>query len=128
MQPSYRNLTAPDLVKEWKRLVNSPVMMGRDARFMKEALMMYTPVQIMLGIHRTKSATTTIPMFVKSTESWLEEDELLAEIELACIITGHTPPEYFTYLEYRDEETAYAFNKSLEARLKLREWADGVLS
>lgn len=125
---NYRELTAPQLVGRWKAIVNDRVMIGRDSHLMKDFLLKATSVQILLGMYRQESKTITIPQFLRQSEDWLEEDDLWAEIELARYITHITPPEYYTYWDWCEEETAYAFNKSLEARLKLREWSEKILA
>lgn len=125
---NYREMTAPDLVKQWKRLVNDNVMMGRDSHLVKDFLSRATPPQILLGMYLYKDIrTVTIPQFLKQWESWLMEDNIWAEVELACYVSKHTPPEYYTYKDLIDEQNSDAFVTSMEARLKLREWAEGVL-
>lgn len=129
---SPRDLTAPDLVKHWRVLVSDHVMMGRDAHLLSEALREMTSVQLLLGMYRFKKgnsavATATIPIFLRQKENWLELDEMWSEIDLATYITNHFPTEYYTYLDYTEEESSYAFNQSQEAKQKLREWADKVL-
>lgn len=129
---SPRNLTAPDLVKRWRALVGENVMIGRDAHLLSEALRTLTPVQLLLGMYRFKrgnsaAATATIPIFLRQKENWLELDEVWAEIDLATYLTNQFPREYYTYLDYLEEESAYAFTQSQEAKQKLREWAEQVL-
>lgn len=125
---SYRDLNAPDLVKKWKSIVNDHVMMGRDSAFMKELLEKATPVQILYGMYQYHKVSITVPQFIKSMMVWYEEDEILAEIELARYVTNYTPPEYYTYIELENEESSFAFQKSFAARQKLREWAEGILA
>lgn len=126
---NYRDLNAPQLVRYWKKIVNDNVMMGRDAHLIKDFLLRGNSVQILLGMYRRASLRTlTIPMFLRQHEEWFEYDESLAEIELARHISHTTPPEYYTYIDLVGEETSFAFQKSLEARITLREWANKVLA
>src|SRR3990167_5130056 len=126
---NYRELTAPDLVKQWRKIVNKYVQMGRDAHLLKEFLLRATPIQILLGMYQYQGErTVSIPQFLKSEAVWLEEDEQWAEICLATYITSVRPPEYYEYLDFCEEQTADAFIRSLAARLKLKEWAEKVLA
>lgn len=130
---SYRNLNSPELVKEWRKLVNSNVMMGRDSHLIKERLTYLTPVQILLGMYQyVGNKTITIPRFLKSEEAWLIDDEIEAEIELAVCITHTEPPAYWIWLDTRDEvasnNTSYdVFVQGLSAKKELQEWANSVL-
>lgn len=126
---NYKDLTAPDLVKQWRRLVNDNVMFGRDAHLVKDFLLLATPVQVLLGMYQYKDIrTVTIPQFLRQWESWLIEDEAWAEVELACYVARQTPPEYYIYKDLVNEQNSEAFFTSIEARLKLREWSEGVLT
>lgn len=125
---NYRELNAVELLKVWRSIVNKYTSGGRDAKMLKEALALYTPVQILLGFyHYKESATISIPQFLKQYEDWLEIDEILAEIEF-CRYIRPTPPEYWVYRDYEDAENATELTKHLESRTKLREWANEVLA
>jgi hypothetical protein len=95
----------------------------------KEALLKYSPAQILLGIYQCKEAETlTIPLFLQNFESWIEKDEIWVEINLATQITKTYPKEYFIYLDFCDEESSYAWQQSSNAKKTLKEWADKVLA
>lgn len=122
-------MTAPELVKQWKKLVNDHVNMGRDSHMIKEKLEFITPVQMLLGFYFYKAnKTVTIPQFLKNYETWLYMDESWAEIELACHITDTYPPAYYICLDLVDEETSEAYLAYTEARLLLKEWAERILA
>lgn len=127
--PSYRDMTAPQLVGQWKRVVNDNVHMGRDSHLMKELLLRANPTQVLLGMYQFEgNRTVTIPQFYRAHEEWLELDESAADIELAVLITNKTPPDYYTWKELKDEQTAAAYALAFEAHYKLQEWADRILS
>lgn len=124
----YRNLTAPELVKQWKRLINDNVQIGRDSSLIKQALQYLTPVQILLGIYQQQgNRTISIPQFLRNKEEWVEDDEGTAEIELAILITSKVPSFYYIWQDTRFDETPQLFAQGLEARLQLREWASRIL-
>lgn len=125
---SPRDLNAPDLVKKFKQIVNENVMMGRDAAFLKDLLEKASPVQILYGMYQFQKTSITVPQFVKKIFTWYEDDELQADIELARYISHHTPPEYYTYMDLLEEETAFANQHVIEARKVLREWSERVLA
>lgn len=126
---NYRELNAPELLKLWRSIVNKYVTGGRDLKMLKDALGLYTAPQILLGFYRNRNAPTiSVPQFLKQYENWLEEDESLAEIELARYVSGFTPPEYWEYRDYEYAETATELAVHIASRLKLRQWADGVLA
>lgn len=126
---NFRELNAPQLVSRWKSLVNDHVQVGRDAHLLKDFLLRANSVQILLGMYRMRGQSTiTIPQFLRQNEAWLEEDEYLAEIELARYISKITPPEYYTYRDLMDEESTFAFKNSFEARQSLKEWSDRILA
>jgi hypothetical protein len=125
---SFRDLTAPDLVKEWKRLVNQNIMMGRDSHMLKLRLAYMTPVQLLLGIQQYRgNKTITIPQFLQDEEIWYEPDEIAAEIELATFISNSFPTAYWIWHDCMDAETPDAFQAGFAARQELREWADRIL-
>lgn len=124
-----KELTAPELVKQWRKIVNDHVMVGRDSHLIKEFLLRATPVQVLLGMYQYKNNNTiTIPQFLRQADTWLELDESWAEVELAIEITGHPPLDYYVYIENFDEERADYFTQGLAARVRLREWSERVLS
>lgn len=124
---NYREMSAPELVKMWRKLVNDNVSIGRDSHLVKQALIEMNPVQMLLGIYQQTSKSISIPQFLRNKEQWLELDEGTAEIELAIAVTRHIPPEYYVYHENLDEESPMAHGRALEARLKLREWAENII-
>lgn len=126
---NYRELTAPELVKRWKAIVNDHVMVGRDAHMIKELLEIATPVQVLYGIYQYKGVNSiTVPQFVKSVTAWLEEDKDWAEVELCRYITNTTPKEYYEYKDLVDEQGAYAFEVCATAKQSLKLWADRILA
>ena len=121
-------LTAPELVKRWRKLVNDHVLVGRDSHLIKEFLRGATPVQMLLGMYRVRGQDTiTIPQFLRESDTWMELDENWAEVLLAIEIIGIPPIDYYLYIENREEERPEYIAQSLEARLRLREWAERVL-
>lgn len=125
---SYREMNATDLVKQWKKLVNDSVMAGRDAHMFKELLLKASPIQIMAGMYWYQNSTITVPQFVKQVNEWLYDDEFEAELILASDISHTTPPEYYTYFDLKEEETAYAYQQVAVAKVRLQEWVNRVLS
>lgn len=124
----YRNLNAPDLVKQWKKIVNDHVQIGRDAHMIKEKLAFIKPVQILLGMYRYKEQSTcTVPQFLREYERWLEDDELEAEIELCCFITESKPPEYLIYQDLKDDISYEAYQALHDSKIKLIAWTNEVL-
>ena len=125
---NYRELTTPQLLRLWKSLVNDNVMVGRDSHLIKESLIKYTPIQLLLGFYRFKEQrTVTIPQFLKQEDDWLELDEKWAEVELACFIANNTPAWYNVYLENKDSWSADYYMQALEAKKLLDEWAERVI-
>lgn len=129
----YKDYTAPDLVKEWRRLVNDNVNMGRDSHMIKEHLRDVTPIQMLLGIYQyVENKTISIPQFLRNQEDWLVEDEGEAAIELAVCISHNTPPAYWIWQDGKDEmmsrNTTYGiFGQTLAARKELLEWSERIL-
>lgn len=125
---TYREMTAPDLVKQWRRLVNDYVNMGRDSHLIKQELQALTPVQILLGMYRCKGqATLSIPQFLRQKDKWLE-DEAWAEVELARFLTNTSPPSYYVFMDTINEEDVASREHFLKASASLFQWADGVVS
>lgn len=120
---------APELVKKWRSLVNDNVTMARDAALIKRSLSQgITPAQILYGMYQYETERTiTIPQFLTQQEDWLvDKDE--AEIELACCISHTTPPEYYIWQDYKQEQTSYAYQQAKEAHRKIQQWAYKILS
>lgn len=125
---SLKNLTAPDLVKQWKTLINQNVMMGRDSHLIKVKLEYMTPAQILLGMYQYKGQrTVTIPQFLAEEEDWYIQDETEASIELAVCVSHTYPPAYWTWHDCRYEQNYYAFQAASQALRELREWSDRIL-
>ena len=120
---------APDLVKKWRSLVNDNVAMGRDAALIKKALTEgITPAQILYGMYQYETERTiTIPQFLAQQEDWLVEADD-AEIELACCISHTTPPEYYIWQDYKNEQNSYAYQQAREAHRKIQLWAARILA
>lgn len=126
---SFRNMNAPDLVKEWKKTVNQNVMMGRDAKMFKEHLEWMTPVQIMYGIKQyANNSTISIPQFLRQYEDWYIEDGIEAEIELAVLVSHSSPPAYWIWHDCKGEQDYNSFQAAESAREELRDWSDRVLT
>lgn len=124
-----RELTAPDLVKKWRSLVNDNVMMGRDAHLLKEALEIYTPVQLLYGMYLMRtSKTVSIPQFLNHPNQWLMDDELDCSIELARLMTNTVPKEYWLYRDFKDADSAAEVHFFEAAKTVLIDWADRILS
>ena len=123
-------LTAPELVKSWKRLVNDNVMIGRDAHLLKEQLRYMTPAQLLYGIYQyIGNKIISIPQFLTQRDGWFQSDEVEAEIELAAAMSDILPPEYWIWQDLKNEQTnTYEFSQFQEAYLKLREWSTKVLA
>lgn len=121
-------LNAPDLVKKWKTLVNDNCQMGRDAALIKKALTELSPAQILYGMYQYETERTiSIPQFLAQQEDWvIDRDE--AEIELAICISHTTPPEYFIWMDTRNEQTSYAYQQARDAYRKLQIWSARVLA
>lgn len=125
----YRNLTPTQLVNQWKAIVNQNLIPGRDAKLLKNTLEEMNSVQVLLGMYKMKSKSynISIPQFLKQSNEWLELDEKVAEIELARFVSGHTPDSWFVYEELKTEYGSWAFQKSLEAKQELVQWAERML-
>lgn len=122
-------MTAPELVKRWRAIVNDNVMIGRDSHLIKDFLLNCNSVQMLLGFYRYEGQhTITIPIFLRQAELWLELDEAAAEIELCVLLTRKIPSEYLIWKELKDEQTNYAFMQAFAARQALREWTDRILA
>src|SRR3990172_11294622 len=125
---SYRELTAPDLVKQWKKLVNDNISIGRDSHLIKQFLQGVSPAQILLGMYQYQgNRTISIPQFLKQSNEWLELDEEEVDIDLAICVTNHVPQEYYDYHDYKEEENARSYQISREAKTKLKEWAGLII-
>jgi len=125
---SYRELTAPDLVKQWRKIVNDNVQMGRDSHLIKQFLQGVSPAQILLGMYQYQgNRTISIPQFLKQSNEWLEIDEEEVDIDLAICVTNHVPPEYYQYHDLEGEENARAYQICREAKIRLQEWAGLIL-
>ena len=126
---NYRELNAPDLVKEWKKAVNDHVNISRDAALIKRKLELMSPVQIMLGMLQYKGARTiTIPQFLSQEESWYLDDEELAEIELARALTGVTTEDYYVFRDLEISFNPKEIIKAQEAFKNLKVWAERVIT
>ena len=127
-----KDFAAPDLVKEWRRLVNNNASMARDASMIKSFTTSHgvTTAQILLAIHwHSNIPFITIPQFLRQMDNWLLEDEWEAELELAVCITHERPPAYFVYRDLRDD---FANSDELRALYKAKQeltaWKDRILS
>lgn len=124
-----KEMDAPTLVRRWKALVNDNVMMGRDAHLFKEALTIYTPVQLMFGIYQMQgNKTVSIPQFLRGHAIWLMDNELDCSIELARLITGTAPKEYWIYRDFENPFSSAELHLYEAAKAALIEWADRILS
>lgn len=102
--------------------------MARDAKLIKDKLEIMTPCQILAGMYLyTGNRTISIPQFLHQSENWLENDELLAEAEVARNLSHYEPESYYVYLDLKEEREPWAINHAVVARNSLREWIDRVL-
>lgn len=124
-----RELNSPDLVKQWRKLVNENVMMGRDAHMIKQRLQYMTPVQVLLGMYQYIGQTTvTIPQFLEQEEEWWVMDEMEAQIELAVCISHTKPPAYWIWQDLKNEPQYYGiYKQAKEAFEELRAWSERIL-
>lgn len=122
------DITAPDLLREWRKLVGENVLAGRDLKLFKDALVRYTPAQLLFGFTQFRGVySVTVPKFLDLTDEWLLKEESWAKIELAVEISQSTPKEYFIWRDLREEQDAQSYIASQEARRWLLEWSERVL-
>lgn len=125
---NYKELTAPELVKLWRQIVNERVSIGRDAKLLKDFLGRATSAQILCGMYQYKgSQNISIPIFLHHSEDWILEDEVEAEIELAIEIAHSVPPAYYIWKDFCKEEDSFYYRHAVAAQLELKKWADGIL-
>lgn len=130
---SYRDMNSVDLVKEWRKRINQNAHLTRDAAFLKKFMEQEGagPAQVMLGIIRAQavgSSTYTMMQFLRASETWLEEDEFTAEVELAARLTHHYPAAYQIWRDLKDEELNASTNAQLEfAKHELAVWKDKIV-
>lgn len=126
---SPREYLAPDLLKQWLKIVNPHVMGGRDLKMLKEELVVSTATQILNGFYQyAGNETITIPSFLKQREDWLVEEELWAEVELAMKMSRTVPKEWYLYHDLEGEQDSYSFLQSSEAKTQLIEWSQKVIA
>lgn len=129
---SYRKLSSPELVKEWRRIVNDNVSMGRDSHMIKVFMADHgvCAAQLLLGIYQYEnSSTINIPQFLGDSQNWLVGDEWEAEVELAVCLSHHMPPSYYVYHDLKDEEpTSVNYLQFTLAKQELSLWKDRILS
>lgn len=123
-------LTAPDLVKQWKKLVNDNIIIGRDAALIKQRLEYLTSVQILLGMHQyVGEKTISIPQFLKQESDWLVEDSITAQIELAAAMANTRPAAYLIWQDLRYEDPTYEnMEEYRKAKNELVKWSERVIS
>lgn len=126
---AFDELNAPELVRKWRSVVNDNVTMGRDSHLLKDLLLRYSPIQVLLGMYQYEgNRTVTISQFVRNVDSWIEEDDFVARITLAMKISHLTPPAYYVWMDNVEEEDAVSFKRAEEAAETLRVWSDRVLT
>lgn len=102
--------------------------MGRDSALIKRELEISSPVQILYGMYQYVGVKTiSIPMFLRQRNDWIEDDEEMAGIELARLVTKATPPCYYAFMDLKDEESALLRGAALTNLRDLIEWKDNVL-
>lgn len=132
MANSYKELNAPELVSQWRRIVNGDVMNGRDAHMLRKAMDEngWSPCQILLGFYTMAGRTTiSIPIFLRHYDQWLVEEDFEAQINLAVQIAGYKPQHFWTYYDLLDTgiESATLRQKFNDAKWELQQWADRIL-
>lgn len=119
---------ALDLLKEWKKIVNSNALAGRDGHLFKEFLKQASPIQIVLGMYQHRNEKSlSVPTFLSNSGDWLVADENKALIELAICMIETAPSEYWIWCDYRDEESAYAEEQTKKALGVLLSWARRIV-
>lgn len=127
--PSFEEQTATDLVRRWRQIVNGNNNAGRDGALLKRFLEHTSPIQVLLGMYQYRGQRTiSIPQFLAASDEWLEHDITIARIELARCISNTTPPEWYIWMDNKDEENAIADSFTKDAWTKLVAWSDGVLA
>lgn len=117
-----------DLAKKWASIVNKNVNIGRDSSLLKDALIKYTPYQILHGMYQYRGDEyISVPAFLKSVDQWLEDDEQWAEVLLAMDLSNIVPSDYYVYNDQSSGWDAESFLLAREARIRLYEWAKKVL-
>lgn len=126
---SLKELNSPDLVKQWKKLVNDNISIGRDAHMIKLRLEYMSPIQILYGMYQyIGQRTISIPQFLSQEEDWFVPDEMEAQIELAVAISHTKPPAYWIWHDLKEEPPSYTvFNQSKQAFSELRDWSERVI-
>lgn len=121
-------LNATELLRRWRQLVNGNNSAGRDGAMLKNHLQRYSGVQILLGMYQYRgNGTISIPQFLNDIDNWLETDEEIATIELACRMSHTRPTDYYIWRDMQGEETAQAVKQGDEAYQRLLTWANRVI-
>lgn len=127
--PAYEELTATDLLRRWRQLVNGNSASGRDGSLLKNYLVHTSPIQVLLGMYQYRSQRTiSIPQFLHESSEWLEPDIAVAKIELARCVSNKTPLSYYVWMDNKEEELATAQEFAKNAWETLVAWSDGVLA
>lgn len=127
--PAYEDLNAAELLRRWRQIVNGNNAAGRDGQLLKDYLLRVSPIQVLLGMYQYRGVRTiSIPQFLRQDDEWLETDLTLAKIELARCVANKTPPSYYTWMDWKDEDGALASSYTSTALHQLITWADGVLA
>lgn len=128
----YKKLGAPDLVDWFHTICGGYINKPRDARMIKTLMEErgLTPVQLVYGMtaYRNMSGTKDVPSFCRAWKRWAEPDGLLAEAELAALVSGQPLPRCaLTYMDLT-EGVAGTGQQLEDATQQTGEWAHGILS
>lgn len=127
--PAYDDLNATDLLRRWRQLVNDNSSSGRDGALLKNFLLHTSPIQVLLGMYQYRSQRTiSVYQFLTQSEDWLEPDIAVAKVELARCVANKTPPSYYVWMDYKEDESVVAKSFTDSSFSTLTAWADGVLA
>ena len=104
---SYRNMNVAELLIEWRKIVNDNVQQGRDGAMLKKFMAEtgLKPTQILLGMYSYRgNDTISVLRFIQNKDSWVNDYEWEAELELACLVSHNIPQDYLLYHDLRDED------------------------
>lgn len=126
--PRISEADGPALLNKWKEIVNQQIATGRDVNVLKNLLNTCSSIQIVLGMYEYRdNGNISVPMFANRKDDWLELDDDIAKIELACCINNVTPAQYYIWQDLKDDQSAAAHRQVIEAWTWLKNWANRYL-
>lgn len=126
--PRISEADGPALLNKWKEIVNQRIATGRDVNVLKNLLNTCSSIQIVLGMYEYRgNDNISVPMFANRKDDWLELDDDIAKIELACCINNVTPAQYYIWQDLKDDQSAAAHHQVIEAWTWLKNWANRYL-